>query len=126
MDASRTESIYFQCCRDINGRLVPVDRGRRNRRLVPLFGPSWIETSENSPDPFDSDEYLELVHEICYNLTPRQREVFLTLTDAPSISEAARRCKVSPPAIHDLLRRMANRNEYVAIWRARHKQHPHV
>src|ERR1035441_1382490 len=34
---------YFRYCRDHNGKLVPVDVVRRNRRLVPRFDPSITE-----------------------------------------------------------------------------------
>jgi hypothetical protein len=47
--------------------------------------------------------------------------VFLTVADSPSLKEAARRCGVSHPAIHDFLRRMAARNDYVAIMLARRR-----
>ena len=71
------------------------------------------------PPPLETDETLEfqeLVEEICHNLNPMERRTWLRLLDGLSIFELAKEESVSRAAIHDRLRRMTKKNDYVAIW----------
>ena len=59
---------------------------------------------------------------ICYDLTPRQREVFLMCLQTPSYAEAARRLGIRHTAILDFLQRMSARNDYVWAFRETRKR----
>ena len=114
------EVTYFRCCRTLDGRLEPIDTARRNGRSIPLFAANILEPRLS--EGCQSDEpSLEFLDEICYALTERQRQVWLTRLDSPSAAEAARRLGITHPAVLDFIDRMAARNVYVRHWRDRNK-----
>jgi hypothetical protein len=121
------ETIYFRYCRTFDGRLEPVDLARRNGRLVPRFHPSVLIPTERPDDPEQSGEYLDLLDEVCQNLTGLERQTWLKLLDQQPILEIARDAGVSRAAIYDRIRRMVNKNPYCAIWwRIKNKINQHA
>ncbi len=112
---SDPETTYFRYVRDQNGKLVPVNFARRNRRLVPYFPPSMTEPAPTT-DPEELPNYRELIEELTQKLNPVERRTwFLIIRDGKSIKEAAAEEGVSRQAIYDRLRRMIRKNEYCAI-----------
>jgi DNA-directed RNA polymerase specialized sigma24 family protein len=110
------ETTYYRYCRDQSGRLVSIDVARENGRLVPRFPRQITEPSFVSSET-DSEEFVELVEEVSQGLNELERRRWLLATvNEQSISEIARTEKVSRTAIIDSFRRMARRNDYVAIW----------
>jgi DNA-directed RNA polymerase specialized sigma24 family protein len=116
------ETTYYRYCRDQSGKLVSIDLARENGRLVPRFPreitePGFISSEE------ESAEFVELVEEVSQGLNELERRRWLLATvNEQSISEIAKTEKVSRSAIIDSFRRMARKNDYVAIWLRNKKQ----
>jgi len=107
---------FFRYCRDHQGKLVPVDVARHNGRRVPRF-PRTITEPYFLPDDEETPDYLELVEELCQNLSEKERRRFLlAIRDDRSISEIAEIEGVSRPAIIDCVHRAAKKCPYVQIW----------
>jgi len=116
-----SEVTYYQYCRDLHGNLVAVDIARQNGRLVPRFPRDTAEPYYLPGDP-ETPDYLELVEEVCQNLTGTERRRFLlAIRDNQSISNIAATDGVSRQAVIDCFRRAAKRCPYVEIW-LRHKK----
>lgn len=117
---SREELNYFRYCRNIEGRLVPIDLAVQNGRVVPRFERSLFEPAIT--DDEESNEYVELVEEVSQNLNHIERCTWLRILDGISILDIAAEDKVSRAAIYDRLNRMVRKNDYVAIWWERRKK----
>jgi len=109
-------ATYYRRFCGLDGGVHSVDVYRRNKQLVarlPLD--SWVSDIDEIPElPAPSARFL---NRICYALTPRQRQVFLTCLETPSYSEAARRLGISHPAVLDFLKRMSAKNIFVRAFR---------
>jgi hypothetical protein len=110
------EVSYFHYCRDHQGNPVPVDMAKQNGRLVPRF-PQAITEPYLLPEDEETPDYVELVEEVCQNLTGKERRRWLlAIRDKQSITDIAATDCVTRQAIIDSFRRMARRNPYVRIW----------
>lgn len=119
MNRHEDETLHFRAYRTLDGTFEEISGVFLwNKRPVPQFCTSLLACENTISTPEASQEFLD---EICYNLTLRQRVVWLTLLDSPSIAEAARRLAMTGPAVHDFIRRMARRNVFVRYWRWRHR-----
>jgi len=121
MNPSTTETIYFRYCRSLDGRLVSVDTARHNGRAVPRF-PRYI-TEFIDPLPEETPDFLELVEEVCYNLTPIERSTWLRILDGQCLLAIAEQDHVSHVAIYERIRGnskghggMISKNDYVRHW----------
>lgn len=126
MNEQDYSAIYYRRCCAIDGKISEVATCRRNRRLVPLFSseidlPDSVVPSQESAQPSPA-----LLDRICYALTARQREVFLTCTETPSYSEAGRRLGISHAAVIDFLKRMSARNDFVRRFRETRQRQRHA
>jgi hypothetical protein len=116
-------AVYFRRCCGLDGGVHAVDVYRRNKQLAARFPPDSLsfEVDQRPGPPAPSAWFLD---EICYDLTPRQRQVFLTCLETPTYSEAARRLGISHVAVIDSLKRMSSRNEFVRKFQeTRQRQH---
>jgi hypothetical protein len=119
------ESIgSFHCCCSLDGATHDVSFYRQNGRLVPRIDPALLTFPSLEPEA--SNDYAELVEEVCQNLTVIERRTWLLILDGWSISRIAEEEQVSRPAVYSRLRSMARRNPYVPIWwRLRQNNHSH-
>lgn len=118
------DSLLFQACCDLSGRVYSLSCTRRNGRPVLQFSPDW-DLPCPEPEPHD-EEYEEVVAILCENLTPCQERTFLRLLDDASIRTLAAEEGVSRPAIYSRLLGtkkypggMAARNAFVRAWLVR-------
>jgi DNA-directed RNA polymerase specialized sigma24 family protein len=125
-DHAASETKTFQSCRKHDGSIEPVNLIGRNGIQVPQFHPSVTEPAEK-PREEESAEYLELVEEVCHNLTPIQRATWLKLIDGRSILDIAAEERIARAAIYDRIHRMVGRNSYCALWwRIKRKKNQHA
>lgn len=100
----------------LDGRVHDVEVYRWNRQLVARLPLHFcLPIFDEPPEPLAPS--AEFLNKICYELTARQRQVFLTCLETPSYSEAGRRLEISHVAIGDFLKRMSVRNHYVRAFR---------
>jgi len=121
MNNSEPESTYFRYCRNIEGLLVPIDVARRNGRVIPRFEPSIIHPLLCQDD--ETPDLLELIEEICYNLTQIERSTWLRALDGQCLLAIAEQDRVSHVAIYERIRGnskghggMIAKNLYVRHW----------
>lgn len=100
---------------------MPVQLGKRNGRLIPLFSPQMLHPCE--PENGPSEDFKPLVRELMYALNRTERRTWLLLLLGYSILDAAQQEGVSRPAIYARIRGsskrhlgMIGKNEYVRIW----------
>ncbi len=115
MDDYEPEVSCYHYCRGHDGRLIDVDVARQNGRIVPRFPLSITEPALPQDDE-ESEEYQELVEEVCQNLNEVERRTWLRILDGRSILDIAQEEHVSRPAVYDRVRRMVRKNDYCAIW----------
>ena len=116
-------AIYYRRCCGLDGGVHAVDVYRRNKQLVARF-PLQVWNSNPNESPDASAPSTRFLERICYDLTPRQRQVFLTCLETPSYSEAGRQLGISHAAVIDFLERMSARNTFVRTFReTRQRQH---
>ena len=115
-------ATYYRRCGGLDGRVHTIDVYRRNKQLVARFPfDSWVSNLDEPPEPLAPSAWF--LNEICYALTPRQRQVFLTCLETPSYSEAARRLGISHAGVIDFLKRMSSRNEFVRTFQETRQRH---
>jgi hypothetical protein len=120
MPVEFSELLFFQRCAGLNGKAREVQIARRNGLPVPLLDPSWT-SPEMSPDT-DEAEQIELREELCYGLSPKEKDTWLQIINGQSIPAIAAAEKVTHPAIycrirgHRRTKGMIHKNAYVARW----------
>jgi DNA-directed RNA polymerase specialized sigma24 family protein len=125
MENIESEVFQFHQCRRIDGAVEPVDLIRRNRRPEIQF-PADIVEYPLFTEAEQSDEYRELLDEVCQNLNDIERRTWLRIIDGRSILDIAAEEGVSRPAIYDRIKRMVEKNSYCAIWwRLKNKVNQH-
>lgn len=108
------DTTYYRYCRDITGKLVPVDLGRQNGRCAPRFD---REITAPEARPLVSRDFRELVVEVTRGLTRIQRRTWLKIIfNGLSIAQIALDEKVTRTAIYQRIHQMVRKNGYVAIW----------
>jgi len=128
-----SEVSFYRYCRGHDGKLVAVDVARQNGRVVPRFSPSITEPALPH-DEEESEEYRELVEEVCQNLNPTERRTWLQILDGRSLLDIAEEEGVSRAAIYERIRGnskgqggMIRKNDYCAIWwRLKNKVNQHI
>jgi hypothetical protein len=124
-DTHSRESREFPQYRRIDGAIEPVSLIRRNRRPEIQFNPAIVEFPLYT-DAEESPEYNETLDEVCQHLNEIERRTWLRIIDNRSILDIAEEERVSRAAIYDRIRRMVEKNPYVAIWwRLRNKTNQH-
>src|SRR5687768_2920458 len=99
IDSVSSESIAsFHCCCSLDGATHDVTFYRQNGRLVPRIDQALL--SLPSLEPELSNDYEELVEEVCQNLTAIERRTWLLILDGWSISRIAEEEQVSRPAVY--------------------------
>jgi hypothetical protein len=125
MEKTESEVSQFHQYRRIDGAIEPVTLIRRNRRPEIQF-PADIVECPLFADAEESDEYRELLDEVCQNLNEIERRTWLRIIDGRSILDIAGEERVSRAAIYDRIKRMVEKNTYCAIWwRLKNKVNQH-
>lgn len=125
MENIESEVLQFHQYRRIDGAIEPVDLIRHNRRREIQF-PTDIVEYPLFVEAEQSDEYKELLDEVCQNLNEIERRTWLRIIDGGSILDIAAEEGVTRPAIYDRIKRMVEKNSYCAIWwRLKNKVNQH-
>ena len=115
------EVLWVRSCSGIEGGSEPLQIGRRNSRAVPLMHPKWISPDFLQQQPAEEID-VALLENICRNLSPLERQTWLSILDGRSIPDIARDHGVTHVAVYERIRGkkghggMIRKNPYVRRW----------